>query len=154
MTKNADRNSRNGEKNTTLPKPRYQFPFQRRHYAVPFSPKWPLGMILLQNASNHSFPPTSYKNVFRHSPVVALRRKTLTLNLIFEIDIHLSDSLRSYLAGNKTVLFILKIHKATPIMLCFLFNFSSMRFSTDSTVTCQCQQFSTQINPTTTASNS
>ena len=93
------------------------------------------------------------KNVFRHSPVVALRRKTLTLNLNFEVDIHLSDSLRTYFAGNKTVLFILKIHKDTPIMLCFLFNFFSMRFI-NSTLACQCKQFSTQFNPTTTASNS
>ena len=61
VTKNANRNSRNGEKNTTPPKPRYQFPFPRRHYAVPFSPKWPFGMILLQNASIHSFPPTVEK---------------------------------------------------------------------------------------------
>ena len=149
MTKNANRNSRNGEKNTTPPKPRYQFPFPRRHYFSEMASRYDI--------ITKFFDPllSSYlcKNVFRHSPVVALRRKALTLNLNFEIDIHLSDSLRTYLDGNKTVLFILKIHKATPILLCFLFNFFSMCFI-NSTVTCQCKQFSTQINPTTTASSS
>ena len=141
MTKNANRNSHNGEKDTTPPKPLYQFAFPRRYYAVPFSPKWPIGIILLLQCFNPLLSSYRCKNVFRQSPVVALRRHTLTLTLNpdFETNIYLSDSLQTYFAGNKNVLFNLKIHKDAAIMLCFLFNFT-LRFI-NSTVTCQCKQF-------------